>query len=61
MFSFFYVIQTILFIFGMVMSVKKNNYLKNYTLFYVILIGYGKGVAHWICSHVWLWEKTITL
>jgi len=58
---FFYVIQKYLFIFGAVMSMKKNHYLKKYTMLYVVLFGYERGVAHWICSHVWLWEKTITL
>jgi hypothetical protein len=29
-------------------------------MLYVVMFGYGKGLAHWICNHIWLWEKTIT-
>jgi hypothetical protein len=28
-------------------------------MLHVIMYGYGKGPIHWICNHVWLWEKTI--
>jgi hypothetical protein len=25
------------------------------TMSYVVMFGYGKGLAHCMCSHVWLW------
>ncbi len=28
---------------------------------YVVMFDYGRGLAHYICNHVWLWEKTNTL
>jgi hypothetical protein len=31
---------------------------KKGTMSYVIMFGYGKGLAHYMCSHVWLWERT---
>jgi hypothetical protein len=39
----------------------KKQFKKKGTMLYVIIFDYGRGPAHWICSHVWLWESTITL
>jgi hypothetical protein len=39
----------------------KKYIFKKYTMLYVAMFGYGEGLARWICNHVWLWEKTITL
>ncbi len=40
-----------------VKNMGKNKNKKKGTVSYVVMFGYGKGLSHCMCSHVWLWER----
>jgi hypothetical protein len=51
----FHIIQMKSLFFCVVMGMGKSNNIKKSTMSYVVMFGYGKGLAHCMCSHVWLW------
>jgi hypothetical protein len=51
----FHIIQSKPFFLCAIMGMGKSNNKKKGAVSYVVMFGYGKGLAHCMCSHVWLW------